>query len=103
MEFSVYVLVAKAPEGWRDYWGIDAVIGHLHGMYQQAFQMQPDYFSERVAFLDDKVAESYVSIQILSQYGGFNTTKPFVILLFWVKTPKGWKMASDLLRDRQAF
>lgn len=90
------LFVAKAPEGWRGYWGTDAVNGHLHEMYQHPFQMDPDYDSEKVVMLDDKVAETYVSVRILSQYGGFNTPKPFVMVLLWVSSPDGWKMATDL-------
>lgn len=72
------------------------MIGHLHEMYQQPFQMQPDYLSERVVFLGPKASETYVPVTTLARYGWFNTPKPFILILLWVKTVHGWKMATDL-------
>ena len=91
------LFVAKAPLGWRGYWGIDDVIQHLHDMYQTPFRIDPDYEEEKVAFITPDIAETYAPVHITVAYGGQNPVpKPFVMVLLWIKTANGWKMTTDI-------
>jgi hypothetical protein len=91
------LFVAKAPVGWRGYWGIDDVMQHLHDMYQQPFRIDPIYEEEKVAFLTPEIAETYAPVLITVAYGGQNPVpKPFVMVLLWIKTRQGWKMTTDI-------
>jgi hypothetical protein len=91
------LFVAKAPVGWRGYWGIDDVIGHLHDMYQTPFRIDPIYEEEKVVFLKPDIAETYAPVKITVGYAGQNPVpKPFVMVLLWIKTAQGWKMATDI-------
>lgn len=91
------LFVAKAPVGWRGYWGIDDVMQHLHDMYQTPFRIDPDYDEEKVVFITPKVAETYAPVRITVAYGGQNPVpKPFVMVLIWIKTAQGWRMTTDI-------
>jgi hypothetical protein len=59
--------------------------------------MEADYTKARAVALSGDVAETYVPVQITVGYAGQQPVpKPFLILMDWVKTPAGWKMASDI-------
>jgi hypothetical protein len=91
------LFVAKAPVGWHGYWGIDDVMQHLHDMYQQPFRIDPIYGEEKVVFITPEIAETYAPVRITVAYGGQNPVpKPFVMVLIWIQTPQGWKMATDI-------
>jgi ketosteroid isomerase-like protein len=91
------LFVAKAPLGWHGYWGIDDVMQHLHDMYQQSFRIDPIYEEEKVVFISPDIAETYAPVRITVAYGGQNPVpKPFVMVLLWIKTPRGWKMITDI-------
>jgi hypothetical protein len=91
------LFVAKAPTGWRGYWGIDDVMQHLHDLYQTPFQIDPDYDEEKVVFITPEIAETYAPVRITLAYAGQNPVpKPFIMVLLWVSTADGWKMASDI-------
>jgi hypothetical protein len=91
------LFVAKAPVGWRGYWGIDDVIQHLHDMYQGTFRIDPIYEEERVVFLTPEIAETYAPVKITVAYGGQNPApRPFIMVLVWIKTTQGWIMATDI-------
>lgn len=91
------LFVAKAPVGWRGYWGIDDVMQHLYDMYQTPFRIDPDYDEEKVVFLTPEVAETYAPVDITVAYGGQNPVpKPFVMVLLWIKTAQGWRMTTDI-------
>ena len=89
------LLVAKAPVGWRGYWGIDDVIQHLHDMYQQPFRIDPNYDEEKMALITPDVAQPYAPVKITVAYGGQNLApKPFIIVLLgqnaeWVADDDG--------------
>jgi hypothetical protein len=90
---------ATAAEGnWAGFWGHDVVVQHLHDViFGGPFHMEPDYSRAKVVALSGDVAETYVPVQITVGYAGQQAVpKPFVILMEWVKTPEGWKMASDI-------
>jgi hypothetical protein len=91
------LFVAKAPVGWRGYWGIDDVMQHLHDMYQQPFRIDPIYEEEKVVFITPDVAETYAPVKITVAYGRQNPVpKPFIMVLVWVRTSKGWRMTTDI-------
>jgi ketosteroid isomerase-like protein len=91
------LFVAKAPVGWQGYWGIDDVMQHLHDMYQQSFRIDPVYEEEKVVSITSDVAETYAPVKITVAYGGQNPSpKPFIMVLLWIKTPKGWRMTTDI-------
>jgi ketosteroid isomerase-like protein len=91
------LFVAKAPVGWCGYGGIDDVIEHLHDMYQGTFRIDPIYEEEKVVFLTPELAETYAPVKITVAYGGQNPApKPFIMVLVWIKTTLGWKMATDI-------
>src|SRR5271156_5680688 len=91
------LFVAKAPVGWHGYWGIDDVMQHLHDMYQQSFRIDPVYEEEKVVLITSDVAETYAPVRITVAYGGQNPVpKPFVMVLIWIQTSQGWKMATDI-------
>jgi ketosteroid isomerase-like protein len=90
------LFVAKAPVGWKGYWGKSDVMQHFHDLYQTHFRIDPDYVSEKVVHLTPDVAETYVPVNITAVYGGFPTPAPFIMVLLWVKSAEGWKMATDI-------
>jgi hypothetical protein len=91
------LFVAKAPIGWRGYWGVNDVLDHLHDVYQPPFRIEPKYEQERVVLLTPEIAETCVPVSITVAYAGQSPVpKPFVMVLLWIKTPQGWKMATDI-------
>ena len=73
------------------------MLQHLHDMYQQPFRIDPIYEEEKVVFLTPEIAETYAPVRITVAYGGQNPApKPFVMVLIWIETPQGWKMATDI-------
>ena len=70
---------------------------HFHDLYQQTFRIDPDYSKEKVVGLAIDVAETYVPVKITVAYAGQTPVpKPFLMILDWVRTPIGWKMATDI-------
>ena len=91
------LFVAKAPVGWPGCWGIDDVMQHLHDMYQQHSRIDPMYEEEKVVFITPEIAATYAPVRITVAYGSQHPVpKPFVMVLIWIKTPKGWKMTTDI-------
>ena len=91
------LFVAKAPVGWHGYWGLDDMMQHLHDMYQTPFRIDPNYGEEKVVFITQDIAETYAPVRITVAYGGQNPVpKPFVMVLLWIRTEGGWKMATDI-------
>jgi hypothetical protein len=89
---------ATAAEGnWAGFWGKDVVIAHFHDLYQGSFHMEPDYSKEKIVGLTPDVAEIYAPVAITVSYAGQTPVpKPFLIIMDWIKTPEGWRMASDI-------
>lgn len=90
------LFVAKAPVGWKGYWGKDDVMQHFHDLYETHFRIDPDYPNEKIVHLTPDVAETYVPVNITAVYGGYPKPAPFIMVLLWVKLGEGWKMATDL-------
>jgi ketosteroid isomerase-like protein len=89
------LFVAKAPVGWKGYWGKDEVMQHLHDMYQYPFRIDPEYASEKIVFPAPGVAETYVPVNITAVYGNFSKPAPFIMVILWSNQDGSWKMISD--------
>ena len=90
---------ATAAEGnWAGFWGTDVVMQHLAEIYDAgSFQIDPDYDKEKVVGLTRDVAETYVPVKISVAYAGQTPVpKPFLMILDWIRTPAGWRMATDI-------
>src|SRR5262252_6329400 len=90
---------ATAAEGnWAGFWGTEVVLQHLDELYKAGpFRIDPDYDKERVVVLSYDVAETYVPVSITVAYAGqVPVPKPFLMILEWVRTPGGWRMATDI-------
>jgi hypothetical protein len=90
---------ATAAEGnWAGFWGTDVVLRHLDDLYKAGpFRIDPDYDKEKVVALSSDVAETYVPVNITVAYAGqVPVPKPFLMILEWVRTRDGWRMATDI-------
>jgi len=89
---------ATAAEGnWAGFWGDEVVLHHLGELYQGPFEIDPDYSQEKVVGLTHDVAETYAPVKITVAYAGQTPVpKPFLMILEWVRTADGWKMATDI-------
>jgi hypothetical protein len=89
---------ATAAEGnWAGFWGTEIVLGHLGELYEAGpFHIDPDYERVKVVGIAPDVAETYTPVKITVAYAGQTPVpKPFLILN-WVRTPEGWRMATDI-------
>lgn len=90
---------ATAAEGnWAGFWGTEVVLQHLDDLYKAGpFRIEPDYDKEKIVALTHDVAETYVPVGITVAYAGQDPVpKPFLMILEWVRTPDGWRMATDI-------
>jgi hypothetical protein len=90
---------ATSAEGnWAGFWGTDVVVEHLEDLYKAGpFTIDPDYNKEKVAGLSRDVAETYAPVKITVAYAGQTPVpKPFLMIIDWVRTPEGWRMATDI-------
>jgi len=90
---------ATAAQGnWAGFWGIDVVLEHLGDLYKAGpFRIDPDFSKEKVVGLTADVAETYAPVNITVAYAGQNPVpKPFLMILEWIRTPEGWRMATDI-------
>jgi len=90
---------ATAAQGnWAGFWGTEIVLEHLGDLYKAGpFRIDPDYSKEKVVGLTPDVAETYAPVQITVAYAGqAPLPKPFLMILEWIRTPEGWRMATDI-------
>jgi hypothetical protein len=97
---ALFVAKTATPtEGnWAGFWGTATVVAHLGDLYKAgSFNIDPDYGNEKVVGLTADVAETYAPVKITVAYAGQTPVpKPFLMILEWVRTPSGWKMATDV-------
>jgi hypothetical protein len=97
---ALFVAKTATPaEGnWAGFLGTDVVVEHLDDLYKAGpFTVDPDYDKEKVAGLSHDVAETYAPVKITVAYAGQTPVpKPFPMIVDWVRTPKGWRMATDI-------
>lgn len=87
----------QAEGGWAGFWSKDTVVLHFGELFKGAFRIDPDYASEKIVALSKDVAQTYVPVQITVGYAGQTPVpKPFLMILEWVRTPDGWRMATDI-------
>lgn len=89
---------ATSEEGnWAGFWGRDVVLQHFADLYRGTFRMEPDYTKQKIVGLTTDVAEIYTPFKITVSYAGqAPVPKPFLIVMNWIRTPDGWRMASDI-------
>jgi hypothetical protein len=89
---------ATPAEGnWAGFWGTEVVLQHFHDLYQGVFVMEPDYSRVKTVTLTKDVAETYAPLSISVGYAGQTPVpKPFLMIVTWIRTPGGWKMAADI-------
>ena len=90
---------ATAAEGnWAGFWGTEVVLAHLDELYKAGpFRIDPNYEKEKVVALSADVVETYVPVNITVAYAGQTPIpKPFLMILMWVRTPEGWRIATDI-------
>jgi hypothetical protein len=96
------LLVAKTatPAGgnWAGFWGADIVVRHIQDLFRAgSFHIDPDYSREKVVGLTSEVAETYAPVLITVAYAGQKPVpKPFLMIIEWIRTPSGWRMATDI-------
>ena len=96
---TLFVAKTATPaEGnWAGFWGTEVVMQHFGDLYQSTFRIDPDYAAEKVVGLTADVAETYVPVRISVSYAGqAPVPKPFLLILEWVRTRDGWRMATDI-------
>jgi len=89
---------ATTAEGnWAGFWGVDVVMHHFADLYSGTFVMAPDYGRVKTVGLTKDVAVTYAPLNITVAYGGQTPApKPFLMIVNWVRTVAGWKMATDI-------
>ena len=89
---------ATAAEGnWAGFWGADVVLRHFADLYAGTFVMDPDYPRVKTVGLTSDVAETYAPLKITVAYGGQTPVpKSFLMIVTWLHTSDGWKMATDI-------
>ncbi len=97
---ALFVAKTATPEegNWAGFWGSDVVLQHLGDLFRSGpFAIKPDYAREKVVGITSEVAETYVPVDIAVAYAGQTPVpKPFLMILEWVHTPDGWRMATDI-------
>src|SRR5580698_3092885 len=97
------LLVAKSAiqsEGnWAGFWGNEAIDQKLHDIGTSGpVVLEPDYSKLRIVGLTRDVAESYVPMNITVSYAGQDgTSKPFLMIINWLRVGKDWKVASEII------
>jgi hypothetical protein len=89
---------ATAAEGnWAGFWGYEVVVQHIHDISAGPFRIEPDYTRVKTVGLTHDVAETYAPVHITVAYAGQTPVpKPFLMIVDWIRTPDGWKMATDI-------
>jgi hypothetical protein len=97
---ALFVAKTATPaEGnWAGFWGTEVVLDHLGELYSAGpFHIDPDYDRVKVVGIAPDVAETYAPVKITVAYAGQTPMpKPFLMILNWVRTPEGWRMATDI-------
>jgi hypothetical protein len=89
---------ATAAEGnWAGFWGYEVVVQHIRDISEGPFRIEPDYARVKTVGLTHDVAETYAPVHITAAYAGQTPIpKPFLMIVDWIRTPAGWKMATDI-------
>jgi hypothetical protein len=96
---TLFVAKTATPDegNWAGFWGREVVLQHFADLYRGTFKMEPDYTKQKIVGLTADVAEVYTPFQIAVSYAGQTPVpKPFLIVMNWIRTTDGWRMASDI-------
>ena len=97
---TLFVAKTATPQegNWAGFWGSETVLQHLAELYEAGpFRIDPDYREEKIVLLTHDVAETYVPVRITVAYAGQTPApQPFLMILDWIRTPAGWRMATDI-------
>lgn len=96
---TLFVAKTATPEegGWAGFWGSEVVLKHFADLYRGTFHMEPDYTRQKIVGLTANIAEIYTPFKIAVSYAGQTPLpKPFLIVMDWIRTPDGWRLASDI-------
>jgi hypothetical protein len=96
---TLFVAKTSTPEqgNWAGFWGADVVMQHFAELYAGTFVMAPHYDRVKTVGLTADVAETYAPLDISVSYAGQTATpKPLLMIVNWVRTPDGWKIATDV-------
>lgn len=96
---TLFVAKTATPaEGnWAGFWGADVVMQHFADLYAGTFMMAPHYDRVKTVGLTADVAETYAPLEITVSYAGQTPApKPFLMIVTWIRTSDGWKMATDI-------
>ena len=96
---TLFVAKTATPaEGnWAGFWSADVVMQHFTDLYAGTFVMAPRYDRVKTVGLTADVAETYAPLDITVSYAGQTPApKPFLMIVTWIRTPGGWKMATDV-------
>ncbi len=97
------LIVAKSvdpAEGdWAGFWGIDAVTRKIHDIANSGpVTLIPDFSRLKAVGISTTVAETYAPMKISVSYGGQDpSARPFLMVIDWLKTADGWKIASEII------
>ena len=97
------LIVAKSvdpAEGdWAAFWGIDAVTQKIHDIANSGpVTLTPDFSRLKAVGISTTVAETYAPMKISVSYGGQDpTARPFLMVIDWLKTVDGWRIASEII------
>jgi hypothetical protein len=96
---ALFVAKTATPaEGnWAGFWGTDIIMRHFADLYAGTFVMAPHYDRVKTVGLTSDVAETYAPLDITVAYAGQTPApKPFLMIVTWIRTSEGWKMATDV-------
>ncbi len=83
------LFVAKAPVGWKGYWGKGDVMQHLHDMYQQPFRIDPDYGQEKGCVSRTRNSgKPMFQSKSLPSMGALRSQARSIMVLLWVSQNK---------------
>jgi hypothetical protein len=97
------LIVAKSADpaegNWAGFWGIDAVTQKIHDIAASGpVQLFPDYSRLKAVGISTSVAETYIPMNIAVSYAGQDPAPhPFLMIVDWLNTASGWKIASEII------
>ncbi|WP_024519626.1 nuclear transport factor 2 family protein [Bradyrhizobium sp. Tv2a-2] len=82
---------------WGGYWGTPSIMEHFAALYSGTFPIDPNFTEEKIVGLSPDVAQTYTPVLITSNYGGQAPIgRHFLMVVEWVLTPDGWRVATDI-------
>lgn len=94
------LFVGKSPSGvpdaWQGFWGASAT-NQLQAVLEHGGFNVVKRDPLRLSTLSHDVIQLYAPVTISVTYGGqTGAPKPFILMLYWVRSGRGWKIATDV-------